>query len=181
MRALVYNVATGAPRCVVTVHTLEELVAAVWDGEDHLFMDGRDAPADWAAVRVQDGELVALLPSLEDVRTQLLEAAKAERDRRVFGGFAWDGSVFDSDQTSQARILGCYVSSQASPESFPRQWRLADNSWRSVSVGDAEPLFLALGAHLQSHFDAFAAHESAISAASAEVLDAYDVATGWPG
>lgn len=180
MRALIYNVASGIPRCVATVHTLEELVASVWDGEDHLFMDGRPEPADWSSVRVQDGELVELAPDVADLRSELLASAKAERDRRVFGGFVWDGSVFDSDETSQARILGCYVSSQASPSSFPRSWRLADNSWRCLLLTEAEPLFLALGRHLQSHFDAFGAHEASIAAASVSELSDYDVTQGWP-
>jgi len=139
-----------------------------------------DNGQDWTSMRVIAGEPVRVDPSVEDLRSAVMAALKAERDRRVFGGFTWDGSVFDSDETAQARILGCYVSSQPSPESFPIAWRLADNTWRDLSPADAGALFLALQQHLQSHFAAFAVHEAAITAASPEVLASYDITTGWP-
>ena len=175
MRAAIYLGVTGIVSRIVDCPD-PELPFNCNPGEYWIEDDGQD----WTSMRVIAGVAVPFAPGVDERRAAVMASLKAERDRRVFGGFAWDGSVFDSDETAQARILGCYVSSQASPESFPIAWRLADNSWRDLTPSDSQALFLALQQHLQSHFAAFAVHEAAIAAASGDELPGYDVTTGWP-
>lgn len=117
--------------------------------------------------------------NLDDAKARVVRAAKAERDRRINGGFVWDGSTFDSDQTAQTRILGLFVST-ANQSMFPISWRLADNTWRSLSVADAHAVWAALQTHIARLFAKFAAHESAINALTTLAdVQAYDVTTGW--
>ena len=118
---------------------------------------------------------------LEVELAKLVGNAKGERDRRIYAGFTWDGSTFDSDQVAQTRILGLFVSSTSAPGNFPIGWRLADNSWRSLSVSDAGYVWAALQGHIAAHFAAFAAHESAINAlTTVAAVQAYDITADWP-
>lgn len=122
-------------------------------------------------------------PTTAQRRAALLDRAKAERDRRVDGGFTWDGSRFDSDTAiSQPRLLGLFVA--AGTPLFPadgQPWRLSDNSWRVLSALDAQSVFAALQFHLASHFAAFAAIEAQILAAADDAaLSSIDLTQGWP-
>ena len=139
--------------------------------------DTDDATWSWDAAA---GEWVPV-PTVASLRRDAITRARIERDRRIYGGFAWGGSTFDSDEASQSRILGLFVSTTSSPGIFPVAWRLADNTWRPLSAADAAGVWSALQAHIASLFAAFAAHETAISAlADAEAIAAYDTSAGWP-
>lgn len=122
-------------------------------------------------------------PDIEAVRAALMASVRDERDRRIEGGFEWDGSPFDSDAAiSQPRLLGLFTTALAGglpPEGYA--WRLANNSWRVLSAADAAAVWGAFQTHMAAHFAAFAAHESAILAETdLEALRAYNLAAGWP-
>lgn len=114
--------------------------------------------------------------SLQDARLDAITKLKTNRDAAIAGGFTWDGSAFDADETSQARLLGLFVSSQ-SPTYEPVNWRLADNTWRTLSASDAAEVWTALQSHVRACFATFASLEQAANgAASAAELDAIQ----WP-
>jgi hypothetical protein len=119
------------------------------------------------------------LEPIEAVRLATVKRLKAERDRRIAAGFAWDGAVFDSDADSQARLLGLFVSAQSAPAAFPVRWRLADNSWRELAAADAVAVFAQLQAHLKGLFDRFGALESAVLTMDHEALQAFDALAAW--
>lgn len=117
---------------------------------------------------------------LETVRGRRLAELKAERDRRVNGGFVWGSLRFDSNPISQSRLLGLYVDALNPPNEFPVNWRLADNTWRSISVADARALWPAFRAHMKGCFRTFATHEAAIKAlTTVEQLQSYDLSVDW--
>lgn len=122
-------------------------------------------------------------PGLSERRARLLDRAQAERDRRIFGGFTWDGSRFDSDAAvSQPRILGLKgdaidPDSDFDPAGEP--WRLADNTWRVLSRADAIAVYRAMRAHIRNHFGAFAVLEAQIHAASDADLSTIDPTQGF--
>lgn len=119
--------------------------------------------------------------ALTTIKMALLTQVKSNRDQLLNLTFAWDGSTFDSDQTSQTRLLGLYVAALNTPETFPITWRLADNSWRALSAADAQGVWGALQTHVQGHFTAFAIHEATINAlTTVAAAQAYDVTVGWP-
>ncbi len=85
--------------------------------------------------------------SLEDHKTAQWALIKAARSEAEFGGFTWDGSMFDSDQVSQARIQGAVLLATSNPD-FVVDWTLADNTVRSLTADDLIAISQALGEHI---------------------------------
>ena len=85
--------------------------------------------------------------TLEEHKTAQWALIKAARNEAEFGGFTWDGSVFDSDQVSQARIQGAVLLATGNPN-FVVDWTLADNTVRSLTADDLIVLSLTLGEHV---------------------------------
>ena len=85
--------------------------------------------------------------SLEDHKTAQWTLIKAARSEAEFGGFTWDGSMFDSDQVSQARIQGAVLLATSNPD-FVVDWTLADNTVRSLTADDLIAISQALGEHI---------------------------------
>lgn len=120
---------------------------------------------------------------LEDVRSELLARLKTKREALLESGFTWNGSTFDSDAAvSQPRLLGAFTTVLAG--GWPAEgvaWRLKDNTWRVLSASDVQSLWAAFQFRMTALFDAFAAHEAAVKAAtSISVLQTYNVDAGWP-
>lgn len=84
--------------------------------------------------------------SIELVKDQHWQKIKALRDAFEFGGFEFDGGVYDSDLTSQNRIMG------ASAAGIPQSWTLRDNSMVNLTAQQLNELYTSLQAHIaQSH------------------------------
>ena len=77
-------------------------------------------------------------------------ALKAARDTAEFGGFTWDGSVFDSDLTSQSRIQGAVQLAGLDPTGFSVVWTLADNTARTLNAAQMQQVGAALGVHVNT-------------------------------
>jgi hypothetical protein len=90
---------------------------------------------------------------------------KASRTLAEHGGFTWDGSVFDSDPTSQNRITGAVTLAMLSP-AFAIDWTLADNTVRTLSQTDMMQVGAALGVHVGTQFAKAQAFRTLIYAAS---------------
>lgn len=141
-------------------------------GESFLPFPERPSPAhvfDWVAKQWVDPR------TLEDLKVQQWLTIKAARDEAEFGGFAWDGSVFDSDPQSQSRIQGgVQLATMAAEQPFSIDWTLADNTVRTLSAPDMIAVGVALGAHVQGvHATARALRaqiEAATTAAEVEAI-----------
>lgn len=84
--------------------------------------------------------------SIELVKDHHWQKIKAQRDAFEFGGFEFDGGVYDSDLTSQNRIMG------ASAARIPQSWTLRDNSVVDLTSQQLNELYASLQAHIaQSH------------------------------
>lgn len=89
--------------------------------------------------------------TLDDLKAEKWRNIKANRDSHEYGGFTWDGSVFDSDATSQQRIAGALQLAQLST-TFTIDWTLADNSIRTLDAQEMGYVALALGSHVSEVF-----------------------------
>lgn len=89
--------------------------------------------------------------TLDDLKGEKWRNIKANRDSHEYGGFTWDGSVFDSDATSQQRIAGALQLAQLST-TFIIDWTLADNSIRTLDAQEMGYVALALGSHVSEVF-----------------------------
>lgn len=89
--------------------------------------------------------------TLETVQAAAWGAMKALRSQKEAAGFTWDGSVFDSDQVSQSRIMGAVQLAVMSP-GFEIPWTLQDNTVRTLSASDMMAVGAALGGHVAAIF-----------------------------
>lgn len=89
--------------------------------------------------------------TLEQVQTMVWEGMKVLRFQKEAAGFTWDGSVFDSDQISQSRIMGAVQLAEMNPE-FEIPWTLEDNTVRVLSASNMKAVGAALGSHVATIF-----------------------------
>ena len=82
--------------------------------------------------------------SLDDIKAQKWTEIKSQRDQIEFGGFEFDGNIYDSDQVSQGRIMG------AAAASTDQVWTVTDNTTVELSASQLQQLYAALQAHIAS-------------------------------
>lgn len=82
--------------------------------------------------------------SIEEFKAQKWAEIKSQRDRIEFGGFEFEGDIYDSDQVSQGRIMGAAVAG------VDQVWTLADNTTVDLSASQLQQLYAALQAHIAS-------------------------------
>lgn len=102
---------------------------------------------------------------LETVKAERWNFIKSERDKAEYGGFTWDGSVFDSDAISQQRITGAVTLAQMDV-SYTTGWVLADNTVRVLTSADISAVGVALGQHVGAGFIHATILRAAIESAS---------------
>ena len=82
--------------------------------------------------------------SLDEIKAQRWTEIKSERDILEFGGFEFDGGIYDSDQVSQGRIMG------AVSAGVDQTWTLADNTTVNLTASQLQQLYAELQAHIAS-------------------------------
>ena len=82
--------------------------------------------------------------AIDDVQNQKWVEIKLERDAFEFGGFEFEGNVYDSDQVSQGRIMG------AAAAGVDQVWTLAGNTTVSLTASQLQQLYATLQAHIAS-------------------------------
>lgn len=82
--------------------------------------------------------------TLDEIKTQKWAEIKYGRDSLEFGGFEFEGGVYDSDQASQGRIMVAAVAG------LDQVWTLADNTTAELSASQLQQLYAALQAHIAS-------------------------------
>ena len=106
--------------------------------------------------------------TLDEIKAQKWVEIKSQRDQLEFGGFEFDGGIYDSDQVSQGRIMG------AASAGVDQAWTLADNTTVELSVMQLQQLYAALQAHIASVHErgriARAAIESAVTKEEVEAI-----------
>lgn len=80
--------------------------------------------------------------SLEDIKQQKWDEIKGLRDSIEFGGFEFEGNMYDSDQVSQGRIMGAAI------VGVGQDWTLTDNTSTELSALQLQQLYIALQAHI---------------------------------
>lgn len=82
--------------------------------------------------------------TLDEIKAQKWAEIKSRRDQLEFGGFEFEGGVYDSDQASQGRIMVAAVAG------VDQVWTLADNTTGELSASQLQQLYAALQAHIAS-------------------------------
>lgn len=157
------------PRVPLNLLSLPDLLGSA----ETALIAAQGSPWMGGSVVVPQGDLAAS-------KIRRMAMIKRDRDLAEFGLLVWDGSTFNADPQSQARIQGAaLLAAQAVQrgEQLRREWTLADNSVRSL---DAEEL-LALGRALGEQVDSAHATARALRAAidTAQTVGEVD-AVAWP-
>ena len=82
--------------------------------------------------------------TLEQAKEIKWESIKLERNKLEFGGFTFEGNLYDSDQVSQGRISG------AANAGVNKVWTLADNTAVELTSSQLQQLYAALQVHIAS-------------------------------
>ena len=80
--------------------------------------------------------------SILEIKAQKWAEIKLQRNQLEFGGFEFDGDVYDSDQVSQGRIMGAAVAG------IDQTWTLADNTTVELTALQLQQLYAALQTHI---------------------------------
>lgn len=95
------------------------------------------------------------------------EQIKLQRNQLEFGGFTYKGKKYDSDSTSQGRMLAAFVFAQ------PVTWTTSDDEVVELSAAEINELGQALAAHVQKvHARGRLARAAILSSASPQEVDA---------
>lgn len=138
----------SAPDDVVELNTPEGCLAVEDPPESNMYYQGG-----WVAMPAQpnphhtfDYSIKQWVDprSLDDIKVQKWTVIKAQRDKLEFGGFAFEGNIYDSDQVSQGRIMG------AAAAGIDQAWTLADNTTIELTALQLQQLYAALQAHIAS-------------------------------
>ena len=87
------------------------------------------------------------LRTIEQIKEQKWNEIKSLRDAFEFGGFEFNGGIYDSDLTSQARIIG------AANAGVNQVWTLADNTTVDLSAPQLNQLYQSLQVHIANAHD----------------------------
>lgn len=82
--------------------------------------------------------------NLADCQATRWEEIKLQRNKLEFGGFEFEGKKYDSDGTSQGRMLAAFVFGQ------PVIWTTSDDEVVSLSKEQVVQLGMAMSNHVQS-------------------------------
>ena len=84
------------------------------------------------------------LRTLDEIKAHKWAEIKTQRDQLEFGGFEFEGDIYDSDQVSQGRIMG------AASAGIDQTWTLADNTTVNLTAAQLQQLYAALQTHIAS-------------------------------
>lgn len=113
--------------------------------------------------------------TLDDLKATKWSDIKKERDALEFGGFNWEGLVFDSNPISQQRITlaaQAALISQTVGEVFTRAWTLADNTQVALDATQMLSVAAAMNAHIElAHTRARALRQGVASSGSTRAIN----------
>lgn len=118
-------------------------LTAYWDVDLRMFISIGSAPTPY---HIFDYTIKQWIDprTLDEIKAQRWTEIKSERDSLEFGGFEFEGNIYDSDQVSQGRIMGAAVAG------VDQVWTLADNTTVELSASQLQQLYAALQAHISS-------------------------------
>lgn len=114
-----------------------------WDFDSFTFVAIGNAPTEYHQFNYTSKEWFDPR-SLDEIKAQKWVEIKSQRDQLEFGGFAFEGNIYDSDQVSQGRIMG------AASAGVDQVWTLADNTTVSLTSSQLQQLYDSLQAHIAS-------------------------------
>lgn len=130
----------------VALNTPEDCIAVEDPPNLNMFYENEwvDMPAQPSANHIFDYDLKQWVDprTIEQVKEQKWSEIKSLRDQIEFGGFEFEGNIYDSDQVSQGRIMG------AASAQVDQIWTLANNEMVELTAIQLSQLYQTLQAHI---------------------------------
>ena len=118
-------------------------LSSYWDAELEVFVDIGEPSSKFHAFDYNTKQWIDPR-TLDEIKAQKWAEIKSQRDQLEFGGFEFDGNIYDSDQVSQGRIMGA----AAAAAGVAQIWTLANNTTVDLSALQLQQLYAALQAHI---------------------------------
>lgn len=131
----------GAPAPNFLLGTAPESLDFYWNGREFVSIGEPPSPHHYFDYEIKQWVDPRIL---DDIKAQKWTEIKSQRDQLEFGGFEFDGNIYDSDQVSQGRIMG------AASAGIDQVWTLADNTTANLTALQLQQLYVALQAHIAS-------------------------------
>jgi len=115
-------------------------------------------------------------PTVDQIKAQVWQDIKNERDRRKAGGVKVGAKWFHSDDGSRIQQIGLVMMGAGIPADL--QWKTMDGSFIAMNQTVAGAVFAAAAANDQAVFAVAEGHRVAMEASADPA--SYDYSTGWP-
>lgn len=155
------------------------VVAALWEvpaldcyGDLYVLVE---AP-EWVKLGAAWDGLKFTNPVDPNVKVDMWNAIKTERDRRKAGGVKVGAKWFHSDDGSRIQQMGLVMMGASIPANL--QWKTMDGSFITMTQALASQVFQAVAASDQAVFTAAETHRASMEASADPA--SYDYSTGWP-
>jgi hypothetical protein len=137
-----------------------------WDEDLRLFISVGTSPSEFHVFNYISRTWVDPR-TLDEIKAQKWIEIKSDRDRLEFGGFEFEGNIYDSDQVSQGRILG------AASAGLDQVWTLADNTTVNLTADQLVQLYQVLQVHIAAaHERGRVARQAIMTAITKEDIEA---------
>lgn len=144
----------------------QEVTNAYWDFDQYTFIDIGEAPSLYHQFSYSTKEWFDPR-TLVDLKNLKWEELKKSRDALEFGGFEFEGHIYDSDQASQGRIMGAAMSQT------DQVWTVADNTTVSLTAAQVASLYVTLQIHVaNAHARGRTARQALDTAMTVKEIDA---------
>lgn len=144
-------------------------ILSYWSFESDKWISIPPAPNSYSSFDYSIKQWVDLRP-LEEIKAQKWAEIKSRRNQLEFGGFEFEGSIYDSDQVSQGRIMG------AASAGLSQVWTLTNNTTVNLTADQLVQLYQALQVHIAiAHERGRVAREAIMSASTKEDVESVTI------
>lgn len=164
LRGTAQEILAQVPEGHDTTHLIPPRNTDYWNGTS--WVDIGAAPA-WFFKFNYDSKTWEDTRDLEETKRQKWESIKLQRNSAEQSGFEYNGNRYDSDLTSQMRIMGAVLLNQ------PARWTLQDNEVIELTTEELREMGMALSVHINAlHERARAARQLIMSCVNVDQVDA---------
>lgn len=129
-----------------------------------------------AKIKLYNGNIVVVEPSLDELKADKLEALKAERDTKEVEPIEYNGNLYDYDDKARERINAAIIALELAGAEASLEWTCADNTDAMVTAADLRNIIAAVAVRSNTLHIAYRTAKTAVEAAeSKEEVEAIEL------
>jgi len=150
---------------------------------DMAYIPNDEANKDWIAYQIWLSEGNTPHPigyelSIDERKSRCNQKLLDYRNNLIYGGFLYNGHVFNSDKDSQFLMSTAMSQSERGFPVFPANWILQDGSIIELTYDEMKALSGALAAYVQACYGNYVILKAQIDASNDP--ESIDITQGWP-